>query len=182
MASERAVRKRSFCRGGEIFAFTCGLRRARLLSIALVFGSLSSPLSSAAGTLILDCTYEEVLTGTNGVVKNYSVVETIKVGSGIYQVWSSKDRAWGENQCNRGRCTSNANIFSYDLSDINAYDGYLLADTEQLTVDHATGRLIAEKKTSTTTPLTGYQAETTWYDDGTCVEGTDPAMAPTRKF
>ena len=110
------------------------------------------------------------------------MVETIKVGSGIYQVWSSKDRAWGENQCNRGRCTSNANIFLYDLSDINAYDGYLLADTEQLTVDHATGRLIAEKKTSTTTPLTGYQAETTWYDEGTCVHGTDPATASTKKF
>jgi hypothetical protein len=65
---------------------------------------------------------------------------------------------------------------------MNAYDGYLLADTEQLTVDHATGRLVAEKKTSTTTPLTGYQAETTWYDEGACVHGTDPATASTKKF
>jgi hypothetical protein len=67
------------------------------------------------------------------------------------------------------------------LSDTNRYDGYVLADTEQFTIDHATGRLIAEKKTSTTTPLTGYQAETTWYDDGTCVNGTDPATASAKK-
>ena len=143
---------------------------------------MSSPPGSAAGTLILNCTYAEVLTGTNGAVKNYSVVETIKVGSGVYQVWSSKNRAWGENQCNRGRCTSNAEIFSYGLSEKGAYDGYVLADTEQLTIDHATGRLIAEKKTSTTTPLTGYQAETTWYDDATCVQGTEPTTVSTKKF
>ncbi|MGD0502595.1 MAG: hypothetical protein ABSD02_07620 [Steroidobacteraceae bacterium] len=60
---------------------------------------------------------------------------------------------------------------------MNGYDGYVLADTEQLTIDRAIGRLIAEKKTSTTTALTGYQTETTWYDDGTCVSGTDPAAA-----
>ena len=182
MSSDRVSQEGSFWPGGGISAFTRGLGRARLLSIALVFGSLSTALSSVAGTLIFNCTYVEVLTGTNGAVKNYSVVETIKVGSGVYQVWSSKDRAWGENQCNRGRCTSNAEIFSYDLSDINRYDGYVLADTEQLTIDHATGRLIAEKKTSTTTPLTDYQAETTWYDDGTCVQGTDPVTVSTKKF
>jgi len=182
MSSDRVARERSSWTGGGTFAFTCDLGRARLVSIALVFGSLSIPFSSVAGTLILNCSYAEVLTGTNGAVKNYSVVETIKVGSGVYQVWSSKDKAWGENQCNRGRCTSNAEIFSYDLSDINRYDGYVLADTEQLTIDHATGRLIAEKKTSTTTLLTGYQAETTWYDDGSCVKGPDPAMARTQQF
>jgi hypothetical protein len=182
MSSERVAWERAVWPRGRIFAFTCGLGRAKLLSIAIVFGSLSTPLSSLAETLILNCTYAEVLTGTNGAVKNYSVMETIKVGSGVYQVWSSKDRAWGENQCNRGRCTSNAEIFSYDLSDINSYDGYVLADTEQLTIRHATGRLVAEKKTSTTTPLTGYQAETTWYDDGTCMKGTDPATASTKKL
>jgi hypothetical protein len=155
--------------------------RAKFLSIALVLGPLSTPLNSMAETLILNCTYAEVLTGTNGVVKNYSVLETIKVGSGVYQVWSSKDGAWGENQCNRGRCTFNAAIFIYELNDVNGYDGYVLGDTEQLTIDRATGGLIAEKKTSTTTPLTGYQAETTWYDNGTCASGTDPATASKKR-
>ncbi len=129
-------------------------------------------------SLILSCSYAEVLTGTNGEVKNYSVLETIEVGNDVYRVWSPKDGAWGENQCNRGRCTFDSRTFSYLLNDVNGYDGYVLADTEQLTIERSTGHLLAEKKTSTTTSLTGYQAETTWYDEGHCVSGKAPTTTP----
>lgn len=170
-------RGRSVSPCDAIVAFSGCPGHVRLLSVALVLFSLLSPIRSFAESIILDCSYAEVLTGTNGNVKHYSVKQTIKIGSGVYQAWSSKHGEWGENQCNRGTCTFDNKVFSYELNDVNGYDGYVLADTEQLTIDRAIGRLIAEKKTSTTTALTGYQTETTWYDDGTCVSGTDPAAA-----
>jgi hypothetical protein len=135
------------------------------------------PLRSLAESIILNCTYTEVLTGTNGVVMTHSVQRTIKAGSEVYQAWSSKDAAWGENECDIGRCTFDSTIFSYEMTDVYSYDGYVLENRDQLTIDRATGRLVAERKTSTTTSMTGYQAETTWYDDGTCVSGTDPTAS-----
>jgi hypothetical protein len=129
----------------------------------------------------MNCTYAEVLTGTNGVVQHYSIQRTIKVGNAAYQVWSSRHGEWGENQCHLGRCLFNDTTFSYELSDLNHHDGYVTEYKEELTIDRATGHLTAEKKTGTTMPLTRYQTETTWYDDGTCVTGTDPGKSPRKR-
>lgn len=139
------------------------------------FGCMLLPLCSVAESVVLHCTIGEVLTGTNGVVERYSLRRIIKVGAGIYETWSSKDAQWGENECALGRCTFNSKTFAYELNDVNDSNGYRLESRDQLTIDRATGHLTAEKKTSTTTRLTGYQAETTWYDEGTCISGADPA-------
>jgi hypothetical protein len=139
------------------------------------------PIPSMADSIILNCSYAEVLTGTNGDVKNYSVQRTIEVGDDVYRVWSSKEAKWEGNQCGLGRCAFDSKAFSYRFDDVSTDDGYLEEYFEQLKIDRATGRLNAERKTSTTTPVTGYQAETTWYDEGTCVSGTDPAASLRKK-
>lgn len=133
------------------------------------------PIPSLADSIILNCTYTEVITGTNGVVKSYSAQRTIKVGDDVYQEWSSAEAKWGGNQCGRGRCAFDSNTFSYELDNVNSYDGYVEENAEKLTFDRSTGRLTAEKKSSTSVPVTAYQTETTWYDNGRCVSIADPA-------
>lgn len=143
--------------------------------------ALLAPCRCPAQSIIFNCTYAEVLTGTNGVVQRYSIRRTVRVGNDAYQVWSYPHGEWGENQCNLGRCLFNDKTFSYESSELNNYDGgYITENKEELTIDRATGRLTAEKKTNTTTPLTRYEAETTWYDSGTCIRATDRAGS-TRK-
>jgi hypothetical protein len=154
--------------------------RSVLIPLITALYGMMSPLHALAESIILNCTYTEVLTGTNGAVMTYSMQRTIKTGGKVYRVWSSKDADWGKNECNLGRCTFNDKTFSYERNDVNTYDGSVLENREQLTIDRATGRMAAEKKTSTTTSMTGYQAETTWYDEGTCVSGTDPAALKKR--
>jgi hypothetical protein len=152
-------------------------RFAKCLPMIVALYCMILPLRSAADSIILNCHFTAVLTGTNGDVQIYTVQRTIKAGSTVYRAWSSRHAEWGENECNIGRCTSNSTIFSFEMRDVNTHGGYVLENMEQLTIDRATGHMSAERKTSTTTSMTGYQAETTWYDDGTCVTGKDPTVS-----
>jgi hypothetical protein len=158
------------------------IQKIKFLSVLLLSFSWLLPIRSLADSIVLNCSYIEVLTGTNGAVQKYSVQRIIKVGDDIYQVWSSKDLEWGGNQCGLGHCAFDSKVFSYELDDVDTYDGYLEEHMEKLIFDRATGRLTAEKKTSTTSPVTAYQAETTWYDNGTCTSSADPATSPRRKL
>lgn len=129
-----------------------------------------------AAEIILHCSYDELVTSTNGSQQDRRAYQIIRLGDDIYQIWSEADSDWGGNQCRPGTCHFDGTIFLYGSDNRTQEGGYILRYTDSVTFDRGSGHYSAEFKSSTTAPVTEYEVETTFFDNGQCLPVADPAV------
>ncbi|HTX50190.1 MAG TPA: hypothetical protein VME40_12475, partial [Caulobacteraceae bacterium] len=131
----------------------------------------AEPSSSA---LTLSCEVVQTVTGTHGSVRKVNRTEIIKLGPGVYRVWSP-GVGWGENHCAFTPCPFTGTSFSYRIDSSTSRGGYVLRHFEVVAFERASGLLDAEEENSTTAEVTGIEKETTIYEHGHCKAAADPA-------
>jgi hypothetical protein len=135
---------------------------------------VSSPCMAAE--IVLHCSYEELITGTNGSQQYRSGDQFIRLGDDVYRTWSAADAVWSENQCRLGACHFDDKTFSYASDTHTEEFGYVSRYVETVAYDRSSGRYSAEFKTSTSAPVTNFEVETTFFEYGQCRAAPDPGL------
>jgi len=151
-------------------------RRAGFAGGALL-ACLTAPAfaaSAEAPATVLRCVWNEAIAYANGSVDQRRREELIRVGAGVYQIWSNDDRAWGGNLCDEAPCHFRGGELRLSSDSAVREGGYELRHAEQRSVDIASGKAIAQVTDSTTLVLTGYEVGTTTLDEGVCRPAADP--------
>jgi hypothetical protein len=143
---------------------------ASVLALVLSSMALGEPSSSE---LTLSCALVQTITGTHGAVRQARRAQVIKLGPGVYRVWSPSI-GWGENHCAFTPCQFAGNLFSYRIDTRSSEGGYILRRFEEVAFDRASGLLDSEEENSTTIAVTGLEKETTIYEHGHCEATSDP--------
>jgi hypothetical protein len=143
-------------------------------ALALIWSSAAGAQTAEERASVLNCAYSETATSTNGSAQTSSKQQILKVGQGVYRLWSAQHSEWGENRCAAGLCRLEGRLFSYRADDVETQGGQTEESRETLSLDLATGALNSELKNSATANVTGYVFEHSWFDVGKCVAAADP--------
>lgn len=150
---------------------TAAAASALFLAMAL---TVVAPCEPSSPELTLGCVVVRTVTGTHGAVSRIGRTEIIKLGPGVYRVWTP-GVGWGENHCAFTPCRFTGNLFSFRIDSRSSEGGYSLRHFEQVAFDRVSGRLDTEEENSATAEVTGVAKETAIYENGHCKVTSDPA-------
>jgi len=154
-----------------------GLSKLHLFAVALSVSLVAAgEVLGEQLPLTFRCAVDETVTGTNGLIRQSSRDEVVRLAEGTYQIWSP-DSGWGENRCALTSCHYSGGLFSYRIQTSSSEDGYILGHLEEFTFDARAKVLDSKEENSSTLQVTGYEKETTIYEHGRCEAIQDPGAS-----
>ena len=155
-------------------------RPSRACTLTLLCALGLAPCPAIAAEQVLQCSYAETITGTNGRVQQSARQEIARIQDGEYSIWNAEAANWGHNLCEAARCSLSGSLFRFDDRYSSREDGYELRHDELRTIDLSSGRAESRTVDSTTFIVPGREVETTTYEEGSCRPVPDPSGAGAR--
>jgi len=153
-----------------------GYRPGHIVTAGMVLALATGVPAAGAATpeITLSCAYAETVTGTSGKIQHRERRDVVRLGDHLYQSWDGPTGGWGENLCATGQCDISAGVFELQASYAERQDGYELQHQERRTLNLNTGQAMSQTRDGTVQVVTGFEVETTIYDEGSCQRTTPP--------